>query len=179
MALKSTVFKLDLAISDLTRNYYQDHSLTLARHPSENDLRMLVRIIVFALNAGEHLSFTRGLANTEEPDLWQIDLTGRIQHWIDLGQPAEKRIRQSCSKADKVSIYSYQKGAALPWFESVKKDIERFEHLRVILLNIPAEKQVSSFSERSMNLTCVIDDQQIQLSNDNETISFEQEILKP
>src|SRR3954463_16368372 len=98
MAIKSTVFKVALNIADMNRNYYQDHALTIARHPSETDLRMIVRIVAFALNAHERLQFTKGLADVDEPDLWQLALTGDVEHWIDLGQPLEKRIRQSCSK---------------------------------------------------------------------------------
>src|SRR5437660_268976 len=117
MALKSTVFKVALNIADMNRQHYQDHALTLARHPSETDLRMILRIIVYALNAHEHLQFTKGLGSAEEPDLWQLDLTGAIKHWIELGQPVEKRIRQSCSKAGRVSIYTYQRGGAMLWYD--------------------------------------------------------------
>src|SRR4051812_17324174 len=131
MAIGSTVFKVHLSISDVNRNYYQDHALTLARHPSETDLRMMVRLVAFALNAHEHLQLTKGMASADEPDLWEVDLTGEIQHWIDLGHPVEKRIRQSCSKANRVSIYSYQRGGAHHWYESIKEVVERFEHLAI------------------------------------------------
>ena len=178
MALKSTVFKLNLSISDMVRNYYQDHLLTMARHPSETDQRLLLRIVAFALNAHEHLQFSKGLSSMEEPDLWQIDLTGRIEHWIDLGQPIEKRIRQSCGKSDRVSIYTYQRGTPNAWFESIKGDLERFKHLRVVQLSIKDESVVERITERSMQLNCVIDEDQVSLTSENEHLIIDMQILK-
>lgn len=178
MALKSTVFKLDLTISDMVRNYYHDHTLTMARHPSETDQRLLFRVVAFALNAHEHLQFTKGLSSTEEPDLWQLDLTGRIEHWIDLGQPIEKRIRQSCGKSDRVTIYTYQRGTPNLWFESIKKDLERFKHLRVVQLTIKDDGAVERLMQRSMQLHCVIDDGQVSLTSEHEHIMIEFQTLK-
>lgn len=179
MALKSTIFKLNLSVADMNRQYYEDHSLTIARHPSETDLRMLVRIIVFALNAHEHLQFTKGLADAEEPDLWQMDLTGQIQHWIDLGQPVEKRIRQSCSKAAKVSIYTYQKGASDMWYETVRDKVERFKHLKIFHLAILDESAVERIADRTMNLNCTIEDDRVLLTTDTESLTVECNPVKP
>ncbi|MDQ3232714.1 MAG: YaeQ family protein, partial [Pseudobdellovibrionaceae bacterium] len=106
MAIKSTIFKVDLTIADSHRGYYEDHALTLAKHPSETNQRMILRLAVFALNAHENLQFTKGLSEMDEPDMWQKSLTGDIEHWIELGQPQDKRIRQSCGKSDRVSIYT-------------------------------------------------------------------------
>ena len=87
MAIKSTIYKIDLQIADMDRNYYALHNLTLARHPSETDERLMVRLIAFTLYANEALTFGKGLSDDEEPDLWQKDLTGAIQLWIDVGLP--------------------------------------------------------------------------------------------
>ena len=89
MAIKATIFKADCQIVDMDRHYYQDHSLTLARHPSETDERMMLRLLAFAYHASDTLAFTRGLSSSDEPDLWQKDLTGTIERWIELGQPDE------------------------------------------------------------------------------------------
>ncbi|RZA22775.1 MAG: YaeQ family protein [Proteobacteria bacterium] len=172
MALKSTVFKVNLSISDVNRGYYEDHALILARHPSENDLRMFLRIATFAMNAHEHLQFTKGLSEADEPDLWQIDLTGAIQHWIELGQPADKRIRQASGKASQVTIVTYPKNAGLVWFEGIKDQLTRFRNLKVINLQILNESIISSMIDRSMNLTCVIDGEDVMLTNGNETVNF-------
>ena len=107
MASNATIFKATMQISDMDRHYYEDHALTLARHPSETDERMMVRLLAFALHAHENLSFGRGLSSEEEPALWQKDLTGAIDLWIEVGQPDEKTIRQACGRAKQVCIYIY------------------------------------------------------------------------
>jgi uncharacterized protein YaeQ len=176
MAIKSTIFKVNLTISDMNRHYYQDHAFTLARHPSESDVRMMMRIIAFALNAHEHLQFTKGLGSTEEPDIWEVDLTGGIQHWIDLGQPSDKRIRQSCSKARRVSIYTYlsHKNNAAHWYETVKETASRFEHLEVSFFTIADQTALETFVERNMTLNCMIQSDEIMIADakNNLTIPF-------
>ncbi len=178
MALKATIFKLDLTIADITRAYYEDHALTIARHPSETDLRMLVRVAVFARNAHENLQFTKGLSTTDEPDLWQKSLTGEIEHWIDLGQPIDKRIRQSCGKADRVSIYSYQKNTVNMWYESIRHTAERFKALNITHIALADETLVERLIDRSMKLNCVIEDEHMLLSNDEDNLSIEWKVLK-
>ena len=178
MALKSTVFKVSLQIADIGRGYYQDHKLTLARHPSETDQRLMARVLVFALNADEHLQFTKGIGDACEPDLWQIDLTGRIQHWIELGQPSEKRIRQSCGKADRVSIYTYQRNAAELWLKSVQDVAARFAHLEIVRLDVDDEPALARLVDRTMSLNCVIEDEQIVLSNESESATVQRVRLR-
>src|SRR5476651_2124506 len=99
MALKATIFKADLQIADMDRGYYRDHALTLARHPSETDERMMVRLLAFALNADENLAFGKGLSAEDEPALWLRDLTGAIGLWIEVGLPDEKAVRKACGRA--------------------------------------------------------------------------------
>ena len=115
MALKATIFKAEIQVADLDRNHYSDHSLTLARHPSETDERMMVRLLAFALNADEEgLSFARGLSVDDEPDLWAKDLTGAIRTWIDVGLPDEKIVRRACGRSDKALLRAVtQRSAAL------------------------------------------------------------------
>ncbi len=94
MALKSTIYKLKISVSDLTRGHYKDYNLTTAKHPSETDERLTSRIIAFALHSHEDLVFAKGLSDDKEPDLWQKSLDGRILKWIEIGQPDEKRLRR-------------------------------------------------------------------------------------
>lgn len=177
MAAKSTIFKAELSVSDMTRNYYHDHALTIARHPTETDLRMLARIVAFALNAHERLQYSKGLSSDEEPDLWQLGLSGDIEHWIDLGQVAFKRIRQSCSKAERVSVYTYQKGATKPWFDTVKDEVQRFDHLTIAHLSFDNEYTVGRLVDKSMRLSCTIEDDQVLLSNHADSIAVTVERL--
>ena len=117
MAIGSTVYKASLNIADMDRHYYGEHELTVAQHPSETDLRMMVRIAVFAFNADERLEFTKGLCVEDEPELWQKSYGGDIELWIDLGQPDEKRIRKACGRSDEVIIYTYQEKSARDWWK--------------------------------------------------------------
>lgn len=170
---------MQLSLSDIDRGLYEEHALILARHPSETDLRLLLRVIVFALNAHEHLQFTKGLSDVDEPDLWQIDLTGRIENWIEMGHPTEKRIRQSCSKSDRVSIYTYQRGGPAHWFKGVQDTAERFDHLAVTHLAVTDEKVAERMtSTRTMDLTCVIDDGRAVLSGGDESLEVELQVVK-
>jgi uncharacterized protein YaeQ len=178
MAVKSTIFKADLTIADSNRGYYDDHALTIARHPSETNQRMILRLAVFALNAHENLQFTKGLSEMDEPDMWQKSLMGDIEHWIELGQPLDKRIRQSCGKSTLVSIYTYQRGSAQNWFEGIEDSVDRFKHLRVIHLTCTDEAAIDRLVDRSMKLTCMIDEQQIMLTNDKDSLTVELKVLK-
>jgi uncharacterized protein YaeQ len=171
MALKATIFKASLQISDIDRNYYGEHSLTLARHPSETDERMMVRVLAFALNAHEHLAFGKGLSDTNEPDLWQKDLTGRIVHWIDVGQPDEKRLIQASGKADRVTVYTYGRGADL-WWKANAERLGRAQNLTVMCVPSDASESVGKLAERAMQLQCTMQEEQVWLSNASAIAQF-------
>ena len=110
MASNATIYKALLQIADMDRQHFQDHVLTLARHPSETEERMMVRVLAFALHADEALSFGRGVSTEDEPALWQRDLTGTIDLWIEIGQPDEKTLRQACGRSKQVIAYVYGSG---------------------------------------------------------------------
>src|SRR5574343_769901 len=137
MALKSTVYRLQLNIADMDRDYYADHNLTLACHPSETEERLMVRVLAFALYASEDLQFTRGLSSEDEPDLWRKDLTGHVLHWIELGMPDETRIRKGCHRATRATVITYGDRAPVIWWDKIKGSLQRFDNLTV--LNIPGE----------------------------------------
>ena len=117
MALKATVVKAELQLSDLDRHHYATYPLTLAQHPSETDQRLMARLVAFALFADERLEFGKGLSNEEEPDLWRRDYTGEIEQWIDLGQPDESRIRKACGRARQVIVVNYGGRVADLWWD--------------------------------------------------------------
>lgn len=158
MALKSTIFKAELQIADMDRNYYHDHALTLARHPSETDERMMARLLAFMLNAGDTLSFGKGLSAEDEPALWQKDLTGVIQLWVEVGLPDEKSVRKACGRADQVIIYSYGGHAAELWWNANGKNFDRSRNLSVINLPAEATRSLAALAQRSMRLQCSIQD---------------------
>ncbi len=165
MALKATISKADLNIADMNRNYYHSHHLTLAQHPSETDERMMMRLVAFALNANEHLAFTKGISTDDEPDIWQKDLTDHIELWIELGQVEEKRIKKACGKSDRVIIYTFQSRSAKPWWQKIESSLKRFENLSVIEIDNMSATPVESLVGRSMQLQCNIQDNSIYLSS--------------
>ncbi|MBZ0104962.1 MAG: YaeQ family protein [Sulfuricella denitrificans] len=178
MALKATIFKADLQIADMDRNYYHDHSLTLARHPSETDERMMVRLLAFALHAGEALAFGQGLSTDDEPDLWQKDLTGAIECWIDVGLPDEKLIRKACGRARKVFVYTYGGRGADIWWGQNQGKFERLGNLGVMSLPLHTSQALAGLAQRNMQLQCTIQDGQIWLSDKNNTVEVELIVVK-
>lgn len=174
MALKSTIYKAEIQISDMGRGYYGDHSLTIARHPSETDERMMVRILAFALHAQGALVLGDSIGNDDEPSLWQKDLTGAIQLWIDVGQPDEKRIRRACGRAAQVFIYAYGGGHGVDvWLDQIRSGIERFRNLTIINLPAGAPEDLAGLAQRSMKLQFTIQDNQVWVSDDRETVHLD------
>lgn len=177
MALKSTIFKAELHVADMDRHYYGTHALTVARHPSETDERMMVRILAYALHAGESLLFGKGLSTDDEPDLWQKDLTGAIEQWIDVGQPDERRLMKACGRAAHVRVYSYSSTGGIWWNQAAAK-LERAKNLSVYQL-APADSQaLAKFAQRSMQLQCTIQDGQVWMNGDGETLALQLTCLK-
>jgi len=164
MAISSTINKVSLNIANMDRNYYQNHELTVAQHPSETDFRFMIRLIAFMANASERLSFTKGLNSDDEPDLWQKTLTDDIELWIDLGQPDEKRIRKACGRAQQVIIYTYHERKAKVWWDQQQERLQRFNNLKVLHINA---EDVDVLIKRSMQLQCNIQDGEIYLNDDD------------
>jgi uncharacterized protein YaeQ len=171
MALTATIFKAHLQMSDMDRHYYGDHQLTLARHPSETDERMMVRLLAFALHADERLCFTKGLCEDEEAALWQKSLSGEIELWIDVGLPDERRVRKACNRAEQVFLYLYGgRNADLWWQRNVDK-LRRFANLNVIEIPETACNELASLVQRSMQLQCTVQDGEIWLNCGDQTVS--------
>ncbi len=177
MALKATIYKAELQIADMDRNYYQTHLLTLARHPSETDERVMIRVLAFAIHASEALTFTKGLFDTDEPDLWEKDLTGAIQLWIEVGQPDDKRLMKACGRSENVVVYSYSATSHI-WYKQLANKLDRAKNLSVV--NIPAEAsaQLEAMANRNMQLQCTIQDGQIYLTDSVNTVLVEREAFK-
>jgi uncharacterized protein YaeQ len=176
MALKSTIYKARINLSNMNIHHYQDYALTIAKHPSENDLRMMIRLIAFALSAQEEVEFTKGISDDSEPDLWKKNYDGSIEHWIELGLPDERRIRQICAKASKVTIYTYHGNQAIQWFHSVENMVKRFSHLDVIYLSIEEGKSLENLVVKGMDFSISIEDNQLWIANDDERISVDFQI---
>jgi uncharacterized protein YaeQ len=172
MALKATIFKADLQIADMDRHYYGTHVLTIARHPSETDERMMVRLLAFALHAHESLAFGKGLSADDEPDLWQKDLTGAIDLWIEVGQPDERRILKACGRADQVVVYSYSSNSGI-WWDQMGSRLDRAKNLSVMNLPPTASLALAQLAQRSMQLQCTIQDGQIWMTAGDQTLQID------
>ena len=154
MALKATIFKADLQIADMDRGHYADYPLTIARHPSETDERMMVRLAAFALHAGDGLAFGRGISAEDEPALSISDLTGAIQLWIEVGLPDEKAIRKACARATQVCVVTYGGRAAQLWWDKVRPALAGLANLAVIDLPQEATRALAALARRNMRLQC-------------------------
>jgi uncharacterized protein YaeQ len=171
MALNATIFKAALTISDIDRGYYATHALVLARHPSETDERMMVRLLAFALNAGDALVFGKGLSSEDEPALWQKDLTGVIELWIDVGLPDEKSVRKACGRAARVVLYPYGRGADR-WWQDMRSALARPDNLSVVDLPFAATQAMAALAQRNMELQCTIQDGTVWLTDGSRTVEI-------
>ncbi|PLX82442.1 MAG: hypothetical protein C0616_02180 [Desulfuromonas sp.] len=172
MALSATIFKVQLQVSDLDRQYYADHQLTLARHPSETDERMMVRLLAFALHADERLGFTKGLCVDDEPDLWQKGLSGEIDLWIDVGLPDERRVRKASGRARQVVLYIYGGRTADLWWQRNSSALGRLSNLDVIEISEETSRGMAEIAKRSMQVQCTIQDGEAWLSCGDQTLHF-------
>ncbi len=170
MAQKATIYKVELSVSDMDRHYYETHKLTIAKHPSETDERMMVRLLAFALSAHEQLEMTKGLSTDDEPDIWQKSLSGELELWVALGLPSEKVVRQSCAKARKVVLYCYGGKTAEIWWDKIKNSTTRFDNLQVFNFSEEDTAALAKHANRSMRLQVNIQDGDVMVSIDDNIV---------
>jgi uncharacterized protein YaeQ len=181
MALKSTIFKANLQIADIEHNYYADHALTLARHPSETDERMMVRLVALALHAHQlqsvcngdgTLSFGAGLSDPNEPDAWLRDFTGRTRLWIEVGQPEDKPLLKACSKSDAVVLYCFNHAAEV-WWKTMENKLSRPQNLSVYRIPTAASQALIPLAQRSMQLQATVQEGTLTLGDANHSVDIE------
>ncbi len=183
MALKATIHKAQLQLADMDRGIYTDHALTIARHPSETDERMMVRLLAYALHAPADndqgaLELAKSLWDTDEPDLWQKDLTGRIVHWIDVGQPDDKRLMKACGRADRVSVVSYSASTPL-WWSAIRNKLSRARNLSVWRLPAEQSAELAGLAARGMQLQVTVQDGRVWIGNGATSVEIEPQRLMP
>ena len=178
MAQKATIYKVELSVSDMDRHYYETHKLTIAKHPSETDERMMVRLLAFALNAHEQLEMTKGISTDDEPDIWQKSLSDELELWIALGLPSEKVVRQSCAKAQKVVIYTYGGRTADVWWDKIQNSTTRFDNLQVVALSEQSTSELAGLADRSMKLQVNIQDGDVMVSAGDQIVYVTPTTLK-
>lgn len=162
MALKATIYKANLQLSDMDRHVYGEHALTIARHPSETDERMMIRVLAYALHVPADtrngaLELAKSLWDTDEPDLWQKDLTGQIVHWIDVGQPDERRILKSAPRAEQVTVISYSHSTPI-WWKGLETRLTRTRNVAVWQIEAEQSQALAALAQRSMQLQVTVQD---------------------
>lgn len=177
MALKSTVFKAELQVSDLDRGHFAEYALTVARHPSETDDRMMARILAFAMFAGPDLAFSKGLSSDDDCALQEVDPSGVLRTWIELGQPDESRIRKGCNKADRAIVLAYGARAVDVWWQQTAPLLTRFSNLTVLRLSAEETQALGRLAERTMKLSCTIQEGTIWLASGEQSIQLSPETL--
>jgi uncharacterized protein YaeQ len=165
MAIKATIYKANLQIADMDRHYYGDHQATIARHPSETDERMMIRLLAFALHvpADNHhgmLEFAKSLWDTDEPDLWQKDLTGQIVNWVEVGQPDDKRLMKASPRSERVTVLSFSHSTPI-WWSGIANKITRARNLTVWQILPDQSQALASLAQRSMQLQVTVQDHSV------------------
>ncbi len=173
MALNATIHKVELQISDMDRNYYATHALTLARHPSETEERLMVRLLAFALYASERLEFGKGLSDEDEPALWRKAYTDEIELWIDVGHPDETRIRKACGRSRQVVVINYGGHVAELWWNKVGAALVRHKNLTVLDIPVSTVADLVALLQRGMRLQCLIQDGELQLLSDADAVAVD------
>ena len=172
MALKSTIFKAELQLADIDHGCYTDLALTLARHPSETDERMMVRLAALALNAhavqdecggDAKIGFGAGLSSPDEPDVQLVDFTGRTRLWVEVGQPDDKPLAKACARADAVAVYAYGPAAEV-WWRGIAAKLARLPRLQVWRIAAADAQALAALAERSMQLQATVQEGQLTLS---------------
>ena len=181
MALKSTIYKGSLSIADIDNSYYADHALTLARHPSETDERMMIRLLALALNAyklqadlnGDGvLAFGSGLSDPDDPDLSLRDFTGQTRLWVEVGQPEDKPLNKACQKAEAVMVYCFNHAAEV-WWRGIESKLSRMDKLQVWRVPTEASQALAKLAERSMQLQATVQEGALTLSNSKDSVHLE------
>lgn len=181
MALKSTIFKAQLAVADIDHAYYADHALTLARHPSETDERMMVRLAALALhahalqtvcNGDGTLSFGAGLSDPEDPDVSLRDFTGQTRLWIEVGQPDDSAIAKACRKADQVAVYAFHHAAEV-WWRGIETKLTRLSNLAVWRIPTEPAQALAALAQRSMQLQATIQEGTLMLGDSVRSVDLE------
>ena len=178
MALKATIFKAVLNIADLDRGVYLDANLTLARHPSETDLRLVVRLLAWALNAHDDFVFTKGLCADDEPELWLKNLHGGIEHWIDVGLPDERRLKKGCNRSEQVTLYTYAGRAVDLWWQQNQALLNRQDNLRIVDFSEEELAPLVDLAERNMQWQVTISEGQVFINSGDVNLSITPAIRK-
>jgi uncharacterized protein YaeQ len=172
VALKPTIYKIQVNLADSDRSCYEELPLTIAQHPSETLERLTSRLLAYCLNSGRGLEFTRGLSTADEPDIWQHSDSGEIEHWIELGQPEEPRLRKACGRSKAVSVYAFGKSADT-WWKLNSEAISALPRLTVWQFSWDEVVAVANLLNRTMQLNISAVGGTLYIDNGSDSSSLE------
>jgi uncharacterized protein YaeQ len=162
MALKATIYKAQINLADMDRHVYTDFQVTIARHPSETDERMMIRVLALALGRPAEgsegtLELAKDMWEPDEPALWHKNFSDRILHWVDVGQPDDKRIMKACGRADRVTVWAFQSSTPI-WWEGLMNKVSRAGNLTVWHVPTDQSQALAGVAQRSMQLQMTVQD---------------------
>ncbi len=178
MALRATVYKIELQVNDLDRQVFDSYPLSLACHPSETEERLMVRLLAFALHAGDGLAFGRGISSDEDATIWQHDLTGKMLAWIEVGLPDERLLRRACGRADQVVLYTYGGRSAALWWTQNEPLLAKQDNLTVIDLPTEFTQALAARAERNVIVQVTVQDREVWLSVGEQTLHVLPDVRK-
>jgi len=182
MALKSTVYKATLQVADMDRSHYRDHALTLALHPSETEERLMIRVLAHALLAPTDETETpllsaRGLSDADEPDLWQLDRTGAVQQWVEVGLPDDRRLAKACGRSGRVTVFAYAASTPI-WWKGIADKVARLANLAVWQVDAAASQALAALAQRSMQLQVTVQDGLVWIGDGARSVEIHPQPLK-
>jgi uncharacterized protein YaeQ len=139
---------------------------------------MMVRLVAFALHAGDRVAFGPGVSDADEPDLVERDLTGAIERWIEVGLPDERNLARACGRARDVVVIAYGRGVDV-WWGRIAPKLERLSNLRVLKLPEEATRTLGTAAVRTMRLSATVQEGHVLLAVGDTTVDIDVEELKP
>jgi uncharacterized protein YaeQ len=95
MALQPVRYEFRVTLANVDRGREADDAVIVARHPSETQSHLVLRLLAWCLLHEDGLAFGPGLSTPDAADLWTYDLTGRLITWIECGAVTAERLRKA------------------------------------------------------------------------------------
>jgi uncharacterized protein YaeQ len=176
MAIKATIYKAQINLADMDRHVYTEAALTIARHPSESDERMMIRVLALAMGwpadtSEGTLELAKDMWDPDEPALWQKNYSGEILHWVDVGQPDDKRLMKACGRAHKVTLWAFQSSTPV-WWDGICNKLTRANRLTIWQVPTEQSQALAKLAQRSMQLQFSVQDGSVWVSDGQESLEI-------
>ncbi len=170
MAQGATVYVFEIQLADADRGVFEKLELRVARHPSESEEYLLTRVLAYALEYTEGITFSRGLSTPDEPAIAIRDLTGALQRWIDIGTPDAARLHKAAKAAPTVAVYIHKDVEA--WKSQLAGErIHRADAIEVFEMDRKLIADLSARLERRMAFDLSVSDRHLYLTIGDETLT--------